>query len=167
VGGKVSSLAALTADILRRMTEMTELPFWKTLTLEQMSLEQWESLCDRCGKCCLFKIEDADTGELYFTNIVCRLLDLNTCGCSQYETRRTLVPDCVNLYQHGDIQKLNFMPTTCAYRLLAEGKDLPHWHPLVTGERNSAMAAGHCVKGRVFVENDDLVLEDYIVDWPR
>ena len=135
--------------------------------MEQMTLEQWESLCDGCGKCCLLKIEDMDSGDLYFTNIVCRLLDLKTCQCSQYQTRRTLVPDCVNLYQHGDIKKLNFMPTTCAYRLLSEGKDLPDWHPLVTGDAHSVAAAGQSVKGRVFVESEELVIEDYIVDWPR
>ena len=146
---------------------MTELPFWKTLTLEQMTLQQWESLCDGCGKCCLFKIEDIDTGELYFTNIVCHLLDLKTCQCSQYESRRTLVPDCVNLYQHGDIKTLKFMPTTCAYRLISEGRDLPAWHPLVSGDRNSVSEAGHSVKGRVFVESEQLVIEDYIVEWPR
>jgi uncharacterized cysteine cluster protein YcgN (CxxCxxCC family) len=144
-----------------------DLPFWKTLTLEQMTLEQWESLCDGCGKCCLLKIEDIDSGEVYFTNIVCRLLDLNTCRCSQYQERRTLVPDCVNLYQHGDIKSLNFMPTTCAYRLLSEGQDLPRWHPLVTGDRNSVSLAGHSVKGRVFLESEELVIEDYIVEWPR
>jgi uncharacterized cysteine cluster protein YcgN (CxxCxxCC family) len=148
-------------------SKMPELPFWKTLTLQQMTLEQWESLCDGCGKCCLFKIEDIDSGDLYFTNIVCRLLDLKTCRCSQYLARRTLVPDCVNLYQHGDIKSLNFMPTTCAYRLLSEGKDLPSWHPLVSGDRNSVMTAGQSVQGRVFVESEELVVEDYIVDWPR
>lgn len=132
-----------------------------------MTLEQWESLCDGCGKCCLLKIEDIDSGELYFTNIVCRLLDLKTCRCSQYLARRTLVPDCVNLYQHGDIKTLNFMPSTCAYRLLSEGKDLPAWHPLVTGDVNSVNAAGHSVKGRVFVESEELVVEDYIVEWPK
>jgi len=146
---------------------MTELPFWKTLTLEQMTLDQWESLCDGCGKCCLLKIEDIDSGNLYFTNIVCRLLDLKTCRCSQYQARRTLVPDCVNLYQHGDIKTLNFMPTTCAYRLLSEGKDLPDWHPLVTGDRDTVAAAGQSVRGRVFVESEELVIEDYIVDWPK
>ena len=146
---------------------MTDLPFWKTLTLEQMTLAQWESLCDGCGKCCLFKIEDIDTGDLYFTNIVCRLMDLKTCQCSQYLARRTLVPDCVNLYQHGDIKTLNYMPSTCAYRLISEGKDLPDWHPLVSGDRNSVREAGHSVNGRVFVESEELVIEDYIVDWPR
>ena len=146
---------------------MTDLPFWKTKSLQEMTKEQWESLCDGCGKCCLFKIEDIDTGELYFTNVVCRLLDLNTCQCSEYQKRRSLVPDCVNLYQHGDISQLHFMPSTCAYRLVLEGEDLPSWHPLVTGDRNSVMKTGHSVKGRVFLESEHLVLEDHIVEWPR
>ena len=146
---------------------MTDLPFWKTTALEDMSQAQWESLCDGCAKCCLFKIEDIDSGELYFTNVVCRLLDLNTCQCSDYQNRRTLVPDCVNLYQHGDIKQLNYMPSTCAYRLLSEGKDLPPWHPLITGEPDSVVRAGESVKGRVFVESEHLELQDYIVEWPR
>lgn len=132
-----------------------------------MTKAQWESLCDGCAKCCLFKIEDIDTGELYFTNIVCRLLDLETCQCTEYKDRRTLVPDCVDLYQHGDIKSLNFMPTTCAYRLLSEGKDLPAWHPLITGDADSVHTAGHSVKGRVFVECEHIELEDHIVEWPR
>ena len=146
---------------------MTDLPFWKTKSLQEMTTEEWESLCDGCGKCCLFKIEDIDTGELYFTNVVCRLLDMKTCQCTAYRERRILVPDCVDLYQHGDIQSLNFMPSTCAYRLLSKGKDLPLWHPLVTGDKNSVRTAGHSVQGRVFVEGEDLVLEDHIVEWPR
>jgi uncharacterized cysteine cluster protein YcgN (CxxCxxCC family) len=146
---------------------MTDLPFWKSKSLQDMTAEEWESLCDHCGKCCLFKIEDIDTNELYFTNIVCRLLDMNTCQCTAYHERRTLVPDCVNLYQHGDIQSLNFMPSTCAYRLLSQGKDLPDWHPLVSGDKDSVRKAGHSVQGRVFVESEELVLEDHIVEWPR
>jgi uncharacterized cysteine cluster protein YcgN (CxxCxxCC family) len=146
---------------------MADLPFWKTTPLQEMTQAQWESLCDGCAKCCLFKIEDIDTGDLYFTNVVCRLLDLNTCQCTDYENRRTLVPDCVNLYQHDDIKQLHFMPSTCSYRLLSEGKDLPPWHPLVSGDSNSVVAAGHSVKDRVFVESEHLVLEDHIVEWPR
>lgn len=146
---------------------MADLPFWKTTPLKEMTQAQWESLCDGCAKCCLFKIEDIDTGDLYFTNVVCRLLDLNTCQCTDYKNRRTLVPDCVDLYQHGDIKQLHFMPSTCAYRLLSEGKDLPSWHPLVSGDRNSVVASGHSIKGRVFVESEHLALEDHIVEWPR
>lgn len=146
---------------------MTDTQFWKTKSLAEMTQAEWESLCDGCAKCCLFKIEDIDSGDLYFTNVVCRLLDLNTCQCTDYQNRRTLVPDCVDLYRHEDITQLNFMPSTCAYRLLSEGKDLPDWHPLITGDRGSVELAGHSVKGRVFVESEHLELEDYIVEWPR
>ncbi|WP_455203861.1 YcgN family cysteine cluster protein [Kaarinaea lacus] len=146
---------------------MTTAPFWKSKTLQQMSKAEWESLCDGCAKCCLHKIEDIDSGDLYFTNIVCFLLDLDTCRCGDYEHRRELVPDCVNVYEHGDVQSLNYMPSTCAYRLLANGDDLPDWHPLVSGDPESVHRAGQSVRGRVFVESEDLVVEDHIVEWPR
>lgn len=124
-------------------------------------------MCDGCAKCCLHKIEDVETGELYFTNIVCHLLDTDSCRCTEYQDRCTLVPDCVNIYRTDDITSLNFLPSTCAYRLIIENKDLPDWHPLVSGNKNSVHDAGQSVRGRVFVESDDLVVEDHIVEWPK
>lgn len=131
-----------------------------------MSTEEWESLCDHCAKCCLIKLEDEDSGDLYYTNIVCRLLDMENCHCKEYQRRAALVPDCVDLKQEQDLTALNFLPATCAYRLLAENKDLPQWHPLVSGEPESVFKAGHSVRGRVFTEFDNLELEDHIVEWP-
>jgi uncharacterized cysteine cluster protein YcgN (CxxCxxCC family) len=142
-------------------------PFWKRKTLQEMTRKEWESLCDGCAKCCLHKIEDIDSGELYFTNIVCHLLDTDTCRCTDYVHRRRRVPDCVEIFNVEDVASLKFMPSTCAYRLLSEGKDLPPWHPLVSGDRNSVHEAGQSVRGRVFVESEDLILEDHIVEWPR
>ena len=109
-------------------------PYWERKALDQMSVEEWEGLCDGCAKCCLHKLEDIDTGELAFTNVACRLLDIGACSCGNYERRNALVPDCVVL-NPKNVGELVWMPSTCAYRLLAEGKPLPHWHPLVSGPR--------------------------------
>ncbi len=130
-----------------------------------MTPSEWESLCDGCGKCCLHKLQFEDTGELCYTNVACRLLDLDTCRCSKYQQRERFVPDCVRL-EPGNIAELTWMPSTCAYRLLAEGKDLPHWHPLVTGDPNSVHDAGISVLGRVVPEKRAWTLEHHIVDWP-
>src|ERR1700710_2060199 len=106
-------------------------PFWKTTPLEQMTLAEWESLCDGCGRCCLHKLRDEDTDELSFTNVACRLLDLNTCQCRNYERRRDQVPDCVSLTPRA-LREIDWLPPSCAYRLIAEGRDLFWWHPLVS-----------------------------------
>lgn len=121
---------------------MTDQPFWRRKALADMTRDEWESLCDGCGRCCLIKLEDADTGDIYFTDVTCRLLDQETCRCSAYSRRTTLVPDCVIL-DPANVHKLSWMPSTCAYRLLAEGKDLPVWHPLVSGDPDSVHDAGH------------------------
>ena len=142
-----------------------ELPFWKRKTLREMTREEWELLCDGCARCCLYKLEDEDTGEIYYTNVVCRLLDTQRCRCTAYEERARLMPTCLVL--NADlISRLKWMPKTCAYRLLAEGKDLAWWHPLVSGNHESVHQAGVSVQNRTIAENDvDMEsLEDYIIE---
>lgn len=142
-------------------------PFWKRKTLEEMTRAEWESLCDGCAKCCLAKLEDEDTLEILFTDAVCKLLDGNSCRCTDYANRSKLVPDCVHLTPKI-IREVNWMPPSCAYRLIAEGKDLPSWHPLVSGETESVHRAGMSVRGRTIceseVEFEDIC--DHIVEWP-
>ncbi len=142
-----------------------DLPFWKTKTMEEMTREEWESLCDGCARCCLYKLEDEDTGEIYYTNVVCRLLDTNRCRCTAYTERQTLMPTCLVLTPQM-VRELNWMPTTCAYRLIAEGKDLEWWHPLVSGDPNTVHEAGISVRSRTIAEEDvDMEnLEDFIVE---
>lgn len=139
-------------------------PFWQTTSLEHLSPEAWESLCDGCAKCCLQKLEDDETREIYYTNIVCDLLDLTTCRCSDYPHRSSRVPDCVTLKPEHLLDPY-WLPPTCAYRLLAEGKDLPPWHPLVTGDPRSVEAAGHSVRGRVVPESEADDWEHHLIDW--
>ena len=139
-------------------------PFWKTKKLGQMTQAEWESLCDGCGKCCLNKLIDADTNELFFTNVVCKLLDSNSCRCTRYANRHKYVPDCVQLTPRN-VKKIRWLPATCAYRLVAEGKDLYDWHHLVCGDRQAVHKAGMSVRGRVISEKDAGDLEDHIVDW--
>ena len=130
---------------------MAEKPFWQTVKLADMTAAQWEALCDGCAKCCLVKLQDEDSGEIVFTDIVCNLLDQQSCRCAHYEERTKLVPDCVKLTK-DNLDKIDFMPPSCAYRLLHEGKDLPQWHPLVSGRADSVVEAGMSVKGRVIAE---------------
>lgn len=134
--------------------------------MSSMSREEWESLCDGCGKCCLHKLEDEDTGEIAYTNVACRLLNLGTCQCKDYEDRKRHVPDCVQLTADA-VGALHWLPSTCAYRLLAEGKTLPWWHPLVSGDPNTVHVAGISVRGRVIAENRAGPLDYHIVDWPE
>ncbi len=140
--------------------------FWQTHTLKQMNRSQWESLCDGCGRCCLHKLEDEDTNEIYFTDVACRYLDEETCQCPHYETRQSLVPDCLTIYPDwGD--KFNWLPKTCAYRLLSEGKELFDWHPLISGDPNSVHLAGISVRGRTF-RDDEVDEEDiykHVITW--
>lgn len=139
--------------------------FWKHIPLQSMSAEQWESLCDGCGKCCLHKLEDEDTGELLFTSLSCKLLDTQSCRCQGYEKRFDLVPECVDVLAH-DLSDLVYMPSTCAYRLVFEGKDLAAWHPLVSGSKNSVHHAHMSVRDRAICETS--VPEDdwdlYVID---
>ena len=131
-----------------------------------MSASEWESLCDGCGKCCLNKLEDWDTGDIAFTNVACTLLDSATCRCSDYENRFATVPDCVQLTAR-DVETLPWLPSTCAYRRVAEGRGLPEWHHLVSGDPDAIHRAGASVQGRTISEDepgaDDL--ERHLVDW--
>jgi uncharacterized cysteine cluster protein YcgN (CxxCxxCC family) len=120
-------------------------PFWKTTPLEAMSAEQWESLCDGCGRCCLIKLEDEDTEEIVYTRLSCKLLDIGACRCRDYEHRAAQVPDCVSLTPET-AATLPWLPSTCAYRLLAHGKDLAWWHPLVSGSAETVHEAGISVR---------------------
>ena len=140
-----------------------EEPFWEKKSLDQMTREEWESLCDGCAKCCLHKLEDIETGELAFTNVTCRLLDINACSCSNYKRRSEIVPDCVVL-EPNNVTQLYWMPSTCAYRLLAEGKSLPSWHPLITGDPRSVHRAGISVRGRCVNERHAGPLEHHVLD---
>ncbi len=116
-------------------------PFWKTKSLAEMSADEWESLCDGCGRCCMNKIEDADNGEIYLTKVACKLLDIGSCRCSDYPNRKKHVADCIQLDLEA-IRNLNWLPTTCAYRLVDEGRELAWWHPLVSGDSKTVHDAG-------------------------
>lgn len=127
--------------------------FWQIKSLRQLNRQEWEQLCDGCAKCCMHKLEDEDSGIIYSTNVVCQHLDIPQCRCRDYEHRSTLVPECVTLDQEN-LEQVYFMPATCAYRRLAEGKPLPVWHPLVSGSRNSVHDSGHSVRNKVISELD-------------
>ncbi|MEE4348951.1 MAG: YcgN family cysteine cluster protein [Pacificimonas sp.] len=142
---------------------MSDTAFWRTKSLKEMSRAEWESLCDGCGKCCLLKVEDEGTGEVTPTNIACRLLDTQSCQCSNYRARHAHVPDCIRLTP-AKIPEFHWLPTTCAYRLLAEGDDLPDWHPLVTGDPESVHEAGISVRGWVISETDAGPIEHHLVE---
>jgi len=141
--------------------------FWETKTLAEMTPSEWESLCDGCGRCCLVKLEDEDTAEIWFTDVACALLDRDACRCSDYENRTSRMPDCVALTPKA-IGELTWLPPTCAYRLIDEGKALYWWHPLVSGDTDTVHAAGVSVRGRTLGEDDvpQDELEDRIVEWP-
>lgn len=127
----------------------------------EMNQAEWESLCDGCGRCCLHKLEDADSGEMFYTNVACRLLDLNSGRCTRYAIRNRLVPDCIQLTPE-QIKRFTWLPDTCAYRLLAEGKALPKWHPLISGDPRSVHGAGVSVRGWAVSEEYVRNLEDHI-----
>lgn len=124
------------------------LPFWDSCSLEDLTEAQWESLCDRCGRCCVHKLQDDETGEVFVTDIACELLDLETCCCRDYANRKQTVPDCLRLTPEL-ARSIDWLPPTCAYRRLAEGKRLPQWHPLVTGNPLSALESGMSALNRV------------------
>jgi len=143
-------------------------PFWRSKTLDEMTEAEWESLCDGCGRCCLVKLEDEDTGRIHATDIGCRLFDAATCRCHDYANRSKTVPDCVTLTPEA-VRTLPWLPPTCAYRLIGEGKDLPWWHPLVSGDPQTVIAAGVSVRGKVHANEDEVAEEEIverIVAWP-
>ena len=140
-------------------------PFWETTALADMTQEQWESLCDGCGRCCLHKLRDADTDELAFTDVACRLLDTHTCQCRNYASRRAHVPDCVQLTP-ALLDAIDWLPPSCAYRRVHEGRGLPAWHPLRSGTPNTVHSSGASVRDRVISETRAGDLEDRVVDWP-
>jgi uncharacterized cysteine cluster protein YcgN (CxxCxxCC family) len=144
-----------------------EKPFWKSRSLGELTRAQWEALCDGCGRCCLHKLEDEDSGKIYWTNLACKLLDGHTGKCGNYEDRRRFVPDCVQLTPQN-VAERTWLPPTCAYRLVHEGKDLHWWHPLISGDPESVHAAGVSVRGRSIPETGiaDEDFESYIVQWP-
>ncbi|MBI1339171.1 YcgN family cysteine cluster protein [bacterium] len=144
---------------------MSEPLFWKTKTLAQMSEQEWESLCDGCAKCCLVKLEDEDTSEIHYTGLHCRLLDARTCQCSDYPNRRKIVPDCVKLTPES-VGDLDWLPRTCAYRLVNEGRDLYDWHHLICGDRWEVHRRGVSAMDKTINEDDvdPEDAEDHIVN---
>ncbi|MCW2336755.1 putative cysteine cluster protein YcgN (CxxCxxCC family) [Sphingobium sp. B2D3A] len=136
--------------------------FWEQ-PLETLDRAQWEALCDGCGKCCLHKVEDADTGRIYPTNVACRLLDRDTAQCSNYRQRRAFVPDCLRL-SRANLQEIEWLPQTCAYRLRAHDEPLPDWHYLICGDREAVHRAGQSIRGWTISETIAGDLENHIVD---
>lgn len=143
----------------------SQAPFWERKKLAEMSASEWESLCDGCAKCCLHKLQDEDTDEVFYTSVACAKLDLESCRCTVYEDRLKYVPDCLDLVQEN-LDELGWLPDSCAYRLVSEGRSLPQWHPLVSGEKNGVHKAGMSVLGRVVSESNvaEDELELYIID---
>ena len=131
-----------------------------------MNENEWESLCDKCGKCCVIKLEDFDTQEVHYTNVSCKLLCEKSASCKDYENRKSIVPDCIIL-SPDNLKDLKWMPETCAYKLLNEGKNLPYWHPLLSGNDKDIVNSGNSVKNRVTNENKIKIkdLPDYIFNW--
>ncbi|KIN70778.1 FliB domain containing protein [Sulfitobacter noctilucae] len=142
--------------------------FWEKKPLTKMSPTEWEALCDGCGKCCLNKLEDEDTEEVALTRVACRLLDDASCRCTHYENRHQFVPDCIVLKPDNLDTHAYWMPRTCAYRLLWQGKPLPDWHPLISGTAQSVHDAGISVQGNTVSEFDTPFeeWEDYIIEEP-
>ncbi len=140
--------------------------FWQQKTLQEMTQQEWESLCDGCAKCCLVKLQDEDTDEVAYTNVVCQYSEPDSCQCTEYQQRNKLVPHCVWLKPEM-VDEFFWLPATCAYRLIAEGKDLEQWHPLISGDANSVHESGNSIKDKVFSEAnihpDDV--EEYIIHW--
>ncbi|EAR60912.1 YcgN family cysteine cluster protein [Neptuniibacter caesariensis] len=135
--------------------------FWRSKSLQEMTPSEWESLCDGCALCCLHKLEDEDTQEVFYTSVVCHLLDFDTCRCTRYEDRCKLVPDCVKLTPQ-DVDDFHWLPPSCSYRLIHEGKDLPEWHPLLSGRQETVIEAEASVLSWYEVKDDEIEVEDYV-----
>ncbi|MEM8844938.1 MAG: YcgN family cysteine cluster protein [Pseudomonadota bacterium] len=140
------------------------LPTWLSYPLSELDSEQWELLCDSCGKCCMAKLQDDETNKIYSTNVACRFMDMETCRCSDYANRTTNVPTChvISLEKLGQFE---WLPETCAYRLRLHEKPLPPWHPLITGDSQSVHRANISVKNKCISELDAGPLEHHLVDW--
>ena len=143
-------------------------PFWTRKELSDMTAEEWESLCDGCGRCCLLKLEDEDEQTVHYTDVACRLLDCDSCRCSDYANRLKEVPDCLKLDPVSLVER-TWLPSTCAYKLLLHGKELHWWHPLVSGSTETVHQAGISVRHRVLRESDikPKYLKNRIVTWPE
>ena len=140
--------------------------FWEEKSLEQMSPDEWESLCDGCGKCCLHKLENEKTNDVYYTSIACEYLNVSNCLCKDYANRKSLVPECIVLNKEN-INTFNWLPSTCAYRVLSEGGVLSEWHPLISLSDNSVHEVGVSVTSYAVSESEVLEtdFEDYIIGW--
>lgn len=140
--------------------------WWHDKSLDELNATEWEALCDGCAKCCLHKLEDEDDGEVFYTRVRCRHLDEKTCRCSDYPNRSVMVPNCIRL-QPGTVGELDWLPSTCAYRLRARGEPLAPWHPLVSGDTESVHSAGVSIRGRAI--SDEYVhpdgFDEHIVHW--
>ena len=137
--------------------------FWE-LPLDALNRNEWEALCDGCGRCCLHKLEDDETGEVIETNVACRLLDTATARCTDYRHRKAFVPDCLRLTPRL-VKQVRWLPETCAYRRRADDRPLPSWHYLLTGSREAMVEAGACVAGKVIPEDEAGPIEHHMVEW--
>lgn len=147
-------------------TVMLQLPFWQQKTLAEMSDSEWESLCDGCGQCCLNKLIDEDTDEIYFTNVACDQLNLKTCQCRNYDRRFELEEDCIKLTREN-LVTFEWLPPTCAYRLIGEGHDLPHWHPLLAGSKSAMHGERISVRHIAVRESEVIDWQDHILNKPQ
>jgi uncharacterized cysteine cluster protein YcgN (CxxCxxCC family) len=137
--------------------------FWQEKKLAQLTNSEWESLCDGCARCCLHKLEDEDTGEIFFTSIACRLLDIRACRCTRYTERCELASDCLDL--RAGFTQFHWLPSTCAYRLISEGSNLPDWHPLICGDPNMVRKVGIAVNKFAITETPSMDPTDYVIEW--
>ncbi len=146
--------------------DIIEKPYWESKRLEEMTPKEWDSICDGCGKCCLCKLQDDETGEIFYTNVACKLLDIATCRCTSYKKRKELIPGCAIL-SPKNIKVFRWLPQTCAYRLLSQGKELFRWHHLISGSSGMVHKLGVSIKNKVVSEthiHPDQIPE-HIVDW--
>ena len=156
------------AKNLRPAPDPDPVPFWRRKPMRDMTRAEWESLCDGCGRCCLNKLMEEGSDRTFYTSVGCRLLDADTCRCTDYKHRAAKVHDCVQLTPRN-INRISWLPPTCAYKLIAAGRDLYWWHPLVSGDPETVHAAGVSVRGKVAASEMDVPddkLEDYLVSWP-